>query len=186
MKRSKQSILSRAFIQFSLLVVVVLWIGYCMRIDESESDTKAVIEHPAQLAITGNAVNEYPDMKFGSDTRWEEYHTDSKKYSECPRFVGQGTIDKSDIDLIFFLTPEGQLMGRYHNHNGIGLDLNGYIEEATGDLKIHLGHDSERSQWVMSPIEEESTDTEFVYEGKWGKKGKPSKVTFILYNEEND
>lgn len=179
------SIILRASIQYVLLILALLWLGYFMQEDSSKPDLKSSTELPLRLTITGNAANDYPDLKFGSDISWERYYKNSKEYSSCPLFIGEGTINKYTIDFKFFLTPEGQLIGRYHNHNGIRLDFNGYIEKETGNLKVHLGHDHERSQWDMSPSIAESTETEFVYDGKWGKKGKPSKVTIRLYEKEN-
>lgn len=178
-----ESITLWASIQYALLILALLGVGYFMRENPSKSELESSTELPLQLTITGKAVNNYPDLKFGSDISWERFYNNSKEYSNCPLFIGEGTIDKHAIDFKFFLTPEGQLIGRYHNHNGIRLDFNGYIEKETGNLKVHLGHENERSQWDMSPSIEESSTTKFVYNGKWGKKGKPTKVTIKLINK---
>ncbi len=62
---------------------------------------------------------------------------------------------------------------RYYNENGIKLDMNGLIDY-NKDMVIRLGHGSETSYWILMH------QGHGRYVGTWGKKCKPSEVTFTF------
>ena len=87
-----ESITLWASIQYALLILALLGVGYLMRENPSKSELEYSTKLPLQLTITGKAVNNYPDLKFGSDISWERFYNNSKEYSNCPLFIGEGTI----------------------------------------------------------------------------------------------
>lgn len=93
-------------------------------------------------------------------------------------FNASGAIDGNSVRMRCWLTEDGEIHGRYTHENGTKLDANGYIKP-DGDLYIQLGHGSSKSEWRLSPVVSESG---LRYEGTWGRKNKPSYLTFYEYN----
>ncbi len=88
-----------------------------------------------------------------------------------------GAISSHNVTVRCWLTEEGEIHGRYHNDNGINLDLNGFIQ-SDGNLYIQLGHGSEKSEWRLHPVSDEISGT-YRYEGTWGKNNKSSYLVFF-------
>lgn len=130
------------------------------------------------LPVKGHAANAYPDYRLGADWEYEDRFENILSRASTRRFSGEGYISKSNIRIEGALLANGQLIGRYHNENGINLDLNGYVDSYTGELKIRLGHDSETSYWTLTPILRRGSD--YHYTGTWGKAKKPSDLTISL------
>lgn len=96
--------------------------------------------------------------------------------------IGRGMISHNDVSMKCFLTEDGELHGRYRNHTqGLDLDLNGYIQP-DGNLYIQLGHDSEKSEWRLHPVSDESPNT-YRYEGTWGTNDLWS---YVVFREDSD
>lgn len=91
---------------------------------------------------------------------------------------GEGEISHHDVTIRCILTENGELHGRYYNPNGITLDLNGYLR-VNGDLYIQLGHDSEKSEWILTFVGNDGRGG-CRYEGTWGKVHKPTSMTIRL------
>lgn len=172
------SIHIRAYLQYILLMCVIIGLGYYLRshdsghgsIDQTEANL------PSQLVVTGTPANTYTNKKLGSNKAWQKYLS-SDEAATLPLYNTEGTISKYDVTMQFIVTPDGSIIGRYHNANGTNLDVNGYIESPSGNLYIHLGHGSELSSCQFSLVESESSATAYVYQGTWGKKKKPAKLT---------
>lgn len=156
-------------------------------VSEDESEEKAAEKTPENrsytyssdaLPISGHAANKYPDYNLGYDWEYEEKFEDMLARPSTRRFVGEGYISKSNVSVEGVLLSNGQLIGRYHNENGINLDLNGYVDSYTGELKIKLGHKSETSYWTLAPMVKRGSDYHFT--GTWGKASKPSDLTISL------
>ena len=90
-------------------------------------------------------------------------------------FHATGAIDDSNVTMRCWLTEDGEIHGRYRHENGTTLDANGFIQP-DGDLYIQLGHGSSKSEWRLSPVGSESG---IRYEGTWGRRHKPSYITFF-------
>lgn len=135
------------------------------------------------LPFPGSPTLTYPDRRFGSDTAWEEeiIAMGGRENLESARRMinANGHIDSNSLDLSLVMLPGGQLIGRYHNENGVNLDVNGYVDN-TGTLHIHLGHGNQQSSWTLTPDYADVNDGIFHYSGEWGKKKFPSEMTFKL------
>ena len=90
-------------------------------------------------------------------------------------FHATGAIDDSNVTMRCWLTEDGEIHGRYRHENGTTLDANGFIQP-DGDLYIQLGHAGSKSEWRLSPVGSESG---IRYEGTWGRRHKPSYITFF-------
>ena len=90
-------------------------------------------------------------------------------------FHATGAIDDSNVTMRCWLTEDGEIHGRYRHENGTTLDANGFIQP-DGDLYIQLGHAGSKSEWRLSPVGSESG---IRYEGTWGRRHKPSYLTFL-------
>ena len=90
-------------------------------------------------------------------------------------FHATGAIDDSNVTMRCWLTEDGEIHGRYRHENGTTLDANGFIQP-DGDLYIQLGHAGSKSEWRLSPVPSESG---IRYEGTWGRRHKPSYITFF-------
>lgn len=88
----------------------------------------------------------------------------------------RGAIEGKDVEMRCWLTEEDEIHGVYRHENGTTLDANGYIK-SNGDLYIQLGHASEKSEWRLSPVSDEMSET-YRYEGTWGKRDKPFCLVF--------
>lgn len=176
----------RAALQYFILVALVFLLGVWLRAKANEEGSPKLQEAEAYclgLPFEGLSVEDYPDVKLGSTKAWNKYLKGLTPYDI--QFEGEGYINKNGINVKCVLLSNGQLVGRYHNANGTDLDLNGYIIPSTGELKIHLGHASNKtlSNWYLSPVESYPETGTFVYEGTWGKKKLPSKLIFKrIYN----
>lgn len=109
----------------------------------------------------------------------KEFYDSEIDYSSDLLLKGEGDIDGSSVWVDVFMTTDGQLYGRYQHENGTRLDLNGYVC-SDGSLYIQLGHESQKSEWRLSPS---GYDGNFHYQGSWGKKGKPSRMEFRVVRE---
>ena len=181
----------RAFSQFALLIAIIFGIGYFQGNHISlfgRSDSHSVkTETPAseetqltRLAATKSPAYDYPDMKFGSDEAWDDYLSSSRA-KNLKLYKGVGHIAGQDVSMVFGLRPDGTMIGRYRHSNGTQLDVNGYVS-SYGDLYIHLGHASERSNWHLEPTESKSTTDRYVYYGTWGRRNKPSRMAITPVN----
>lgn len=128
------------------------------------------------LPISGHAANKYPNYKIGSDYSYELDELADRSTSRILR--GEGYISDHSVAIKAVLLPNGTIVGRYHNENGINLDANGYVDSYTGEVKIKLGHGSETSYWTLHPSLR--TGAVYQYSGVWGKKNKPTEMTFEL------
>ena len=197
----------RAFSQFALLIAIIFGIGYFQgnhislfggsdshsvkteapASEKTETYTSTAEETPAseetqltRLAATKSPAYDYPDMKFGSDEAWDDYLSSSRA-KNLKLYKGVGHIAGQDVSMVFGLRPDGTMIGRYRHSNGTQLDVNGYVS-SYGDLYIHLGHASERSNWHLEPTESKSTTDRYVYDGTWGRRNKPSRMAITPVN----
>lgn len=176
----------KATFQYFLIVAIVFLVGVWMRAkagEERNLEKPSTETYTYGLPFKGVSIEEYPEVNLGSEKAWKKYLKNVT--SENIQFEGEGYIDNDKVSLNCVLLDNGQLIGRYHNYNGTNLDLNGYIVQESGKLKIHLGHSSNKtlSNWYLTPEVSESTNGTFVYEGTWGKKNLPSKLIFKqIYN----
>lgn len=173
----------RAALQYFVLVGVIVLLGAWLRARDNRQEIPDEIMYSPGLPFTGISVEDYPDVKLGSEKAWNKYVKDLSP--DDILFEGHGFLSKHDVSVNCVLLSNGQLIGRYHNSNGTNLDLNGYIIPATGELKIHLGHSYNKtlSNWSLSPVESNPEEGTFIYEGTWGKKNLPSQMTFKqIYN----
>lgn len=151
---------------------------------EVEEETKEADETPHRqytydsnaLPISGHAANKYPNYNIGSDYSYELDELASRDNVRVIR--GEGYISDHNVAVNGVLLPNGSIVGRYHNENGISLDVNGYVDSYTGDVKIRLGHGSETSYWTLHS--EFRRGSAYQYSGEWGKKNKPTSMTFVL------
>lgn len=118
----------------------------------------------------------FPEEFFGTDERWHAYK--STQSGGNMLLSGSGFISDNSIELECLLRPNGTVVGRYHNENGTNLDMNGMLSSGGDNLIINLGHDSNGtySQWRLYPVDYESEDGWYVFEGTWGKSNKPSRL----------
>lgn len=173
-----------AFIQCIIIICCVWfaanWIyGYDSKtVDENYVDKS----HMGLPVSSSDRVKDYPDYIFKSNKKWNVHKETLLASDACKRVDGIGKISKSSINLDCILTENGSILGRYHNENGINLDVNGYIEAETNQLKIKLGHESETSYLILSPIENEKSNQsdEYSYSGTWGKKQLPAEISFKI------
>lgn len=172
---STGKITGRAIFQYLLIVAIVFCLGLWAQ-EESEECNEKRSYNTQGLPITEYPAGEYPEIFLGSEEAWENHIAN---ISEPLLYVGEGKINNQPVTVKFVLQPNGTIVGRYHNTNGVDLDLNGFVETSSGNLNIHLGHASDRtlSNWKLTY---ESTDDALqVYEfsGVWGKKELPSQLT---------
>lgn len=170
----------RAFLQYFVLVALVFLLGVWLRAKASDEENRVKqdeVNFPG-LPFEGLSVEEYPDIKLGSKKAWNQYLKSITP--EDLKFEGQGFINNNDVTVNCVLLSNGQIVGRYQNANGTNLDLNGYIIPTSGELKIHLGHASNKtlSDWQLYPVESNPESGTYIYEGSWGKKNVPSKLIF--------
>lgn len=119
--------------------------------------------------------NELQVYRMGSDQKMEQiYQTSGSTHTPIQ---ATGMISDRNVVMVGWLEEDGKIHGRYHNENGINLDFNGYISP-DNSLYIQLGHDSEKSDWYLHPVASELPSDQCRYEGKWGKSGKYSYLTF--------
>lgn len=117
-------------------------------------------------------------IRYGSDQAY--YNTSGEWGSTSTPLRAQGYISRHSVDVICYITEDGELHGRYHNENGINLDFNGYLD-AVGDLIVQLGHGSEKSDWVLHYVKDGAeTPGAMRYEGTWGSNNKESALTFTI------
>lgn len=89
------------------------------------------------------------------------------------RISGSGIIRNNSVTTDFYIEPDGSIHGRYHNANGVSLDVNGYMDR-NGNIRLRLGHDAETSYWTLYHQEG------FRYTGYWGRQDVPSSITFRI------
>lgn len=160
----------------SIIVLLVFLLGLFLR--QREDKEEIADAQPTQLIADGPVfADSYPAHKFESDEKWESYITSLQDTSTVVLYRGEGKINDNDVAVKFALSPNGEMVGRYRHSNGTTLDLNGYIDSETGDLLVHLGHKKYQSDWKLTPDAENSTVSEYVYQGKWGSKQLPSTLT---------
>lgn len=141
------------------------------------ADSVAVVEEVVAvsegLPIYGYAANRYPNYKIGNRDILDVLPSGIDGHT----LTGSGYISQSSVSVNCVLLFNGQIVGRYHNTNGINLDVNGYVDSDTGTLHIKLGHDSEESLWTLYPDYSPDYDV-YVYTGVWGRSNKPSSMRF--------
>ncbi len=156
---------------------------------DEETDGTGIVEDntyattfngPSISNIADNIAPEYftyklETYKIGSDSRMEELFTETGSTNVPIQAIGM--IGNDNISMQGWITEDGTLHGRYHNENGVNLDFNGYIRP-DNSLYIQLGHDSQKSDWILEPVVSELPTGHYRYEGKWGKSQKDSYVTF--------
>lgn len=179
---TKSSINRRAGFQLLLLVAVVFGIGFYNRCKSNHSASYED-DHVA-LYASSDYANGYPDVYLGSDESWNDYRKSYLNYAGVIPVVGDGHINNMNVSVDCLLFPDGTIVGRYVNSKGISLDVNGYVESESGELRIHLGHASAStlSSWYLHSIEWESDNENYVYEGEWGKKRLSSRMVFRKLN----
>lgn len=136
-------------------------------VDESLLD---LVWNPQEIFESGAPLVNY---RIGNDYDKIFNETGSTHTS----FKGTGQIGDNSVSLKCWLTEDGELHGRYTHENGTKLDANGYIQ-AGGSLYIQLGHDSQKSEWILQPVSDEIPGT-YRYEGFWGRNRKPSYLVFV-------
>lgn len=120
---------------------------------------------------------ELQTYRMGSDRKMEQMFNETGS-TNVP-IEATGVISDHSLTLQGWITEDGTIHGRYHNENGINLDFNGYITRDNG-LYIQLGHDSEKSDWILHPVASELPQGYCRYEGKWGKSQKDSYLIFSV------
>ena len=88
---------------------------------------------------SSDRVSDYPNHTFKSDKAWN-----AKKNTFLSiggyKIEGSGRISDYSVKFECVVADNGSITGRYHNENGVNLDVNGYIDNETNQLKIRLGH----------------------------------------------
>lgn len=174
----------RAILQYCLVVAVVFFLGTWLRgkasAEEVAEETEKIFPG---LPIYGDAKNDYPEVKLGSKKALNKYIKESPTNDIV--LEGEGMISNHQVDVVCVLHPDGTVIGRYHNTNGTNLDLNGYIEPDSRNLKIHLGHEDNKtlSNWILSPQDCETGQSSYHYVGTWGRKNLPSELTLKIKND---
>lgn len=169
-----------------IIILGCVWFAahwlYDSKTDDVVGEVNAVVQNGLPFSASA-ALDDYPDYSFMADKKWSSRKTELLKVSGVRAIDSQGSIDGYPLILDCVLTPEGAVAGRYYNkYNGIHLNVNGYIESETAQLKIRLGHDSEISYLTLSPSGIESSDNDkiYKYDGAWGKKQLPAEMSFTL------
>lgn len=144
--------------------------------EPAEQPVRAYTYDSSALPISGHAANSYPDKRIGDD--WDYYSDDYLSRPGAKKISGEGYISKNSVAVEGVLLANGTIIGRYHNENGINLDMNGYVDSYTGDVKIKLGHNSETSYWTLHS--QMSRGNAYQYSGTWGKNDKPSEMVFYI------
>ncbi|MCH5241960.1 MAG: hypothetical protein J1F67_06005 [Muribaculaceae bacterium] len=173
-------VIRRANLQFFFVIVIVAALGIWQRMDAAKENSKSndVISQSIKgLPVKDNSMYEPTEYQFGSDKKWNNYK--KKIEAENVIYEGRGYISNHNVEVELFLTPQGQVAGRYHNENGTKLDLNGNVDASTGDLVIQLGHENNKTKsiWRLHPASTNIEDEIYEYDGTWGKKDLPSKLT---------
>ncbi len=123
------------------------------------------------------AYNSYPtevtDYSIGDNWGDSDAVLNARSRSGYKTFYGSGTISNHAVQVYGVIDNNGHVLGRYYNENGIKLDMNGLIDY-NKDMVIKLGHGSETSYWILMH------QGNGRYVGTWGKKCKPSEVTFTF------
>lgn len=171
-----RNVVSKVALQLTVLVLVVFGAGYCINAYKGAPSEAAVISE-YKLPIGGTPANTFPEKRFGSDRKFEKYLSGPEFKADDRLIDGQGKINKSNVEIHCVLKSNGQLIGRYRHENGTTLDVNGYIDSDTDELRIRLGHGRELSKWTLSPLKEKSSDNGFEYSGTWGKRNLESTMT---------
>ena len=167
--------------QLGLLVLIVFawayWMNnYHLPTDSTEEGKTAT--ETTKLPIGTETANTYPTMKFKSDSKWDKYLQSPEQTISGRQIEGHGNISGNDVSVNCLLSENGQLIGRYRHVNGTTLDVNGYIDSQTDILHIRLGHGNEQSELVLSPDDQDPTDSKYDYSGTWGKRHKPASFSF--------
>lgn len=132
-----------------------------------QSDFNSISES-ASLALLpkGDLSLNYSEKKIGSNFTVPAGYV---------RLSGNGDIDGYPITLKCYLTPTGEIYGRYKNVTyNVNLDVNGYVDNY-GGLHIQLGHNSETSHMEFDCTGGGYGTYEF--EGYWGNEAKHANLT---------
>ncbi len=159
-------------------------------VEADEAEVEEVVEEDYGYGNNGNVPSlvdiadhidpqyftyELTTYRMGSDKKMDQLYMETGS-TNVP-IEATGMISSHNISMKGWITEEGTIHGRYHNENGINLDFNGYIRR-DNSLYIQLGHDGEKSDWILYPVPSELPSGSYRYEGKWGKSQKDSFVTF--------
>lgn len=142
--------------------------------DNSFKTIPSTIPTPDGIAkfVEGFPTN-YSIRNLGKD--WIK--SDFVRGSDQPLY-GNGKLGHKAVKMVCVLSKDGYLYGRYYNIDGIELDVNGYLSQ-NGDIHIQLGHGSDASTLVVSPIAKVSpSETDYLYKGGWGKAQQPIELVF--------
>lgn len=134
------------------------------------------------LPIYGSAANYYPNYTIGTDSKW----VTKLPSSVSGYFIkGDGNIEGYPYDVDCLVLRNGQITGRYHNnYNGTKLDVNGYIDEYTGEIELRLGHGKSESEMTLEPVGERNGI--YNYKGYYhGSREKPTSISFWIGDDYN-
>ncbi|MDE6338241.1 MAG: hypothetical protein K2K97_00450 [Muribaculaceae bacterium] len=172
----------RVFLQLLILVGFVFGISYYINHRPPKNEAQEVVRTD-KLPLSVKAANTYPSMTFGSQKQWEKYLASKDKSIDGSLIEGYGSIGSYEVEFHCILAPNGQMVGRYNNKNGVSLDVNGYIDPATDKLYINLGHGNYLSKLTLIPDDSNGLDDQYIYSGVWGRKNVKSTITFSLVNK---
>lgn len=166
-----------------VVIISCVWLvpNWMDRYNSTDSEALVVVL-PGLPVPSSNRISDYPNYNFKSDKMWNSQKKSFLANDGYKLLDGEGRITNNSISLDCILTDDGSLFGRFHNSNGVKLDVNGYIDTETNQLKIKLGHDSDISFLNLSPTEDEESDGNILYQysGTWGKKMLPAEFSFKI------
>lgn len=169
-----------------LLIIGSVWIAANVFFDCHSNAGKGKSADATAMAtslpIVQSTYTDYPYYSFKSDKKWKKQKESLISEKNNTVIEGNGTLSHYNVSLDCVLTGDGAIIGRYHNENGISLDVNGFIVGDTRELKIRLGHGSETSYLSLSPVSDDKSieKNEYKYFGNWGKKKLPTEITFKI------
>lgn len=169
---------------------------------ESKGDDEAYAETGEELNLSAPRVEfwgldvrnlelDFPELFMAGsghkhDSEWPAFRQaqleigGAKEYHGSGRFLtNEGTWPDSDtytIDIV--VQSDGTLHGRYYGEYA-QLDVNGIVRQ-TGDVYMVFGHDNDntRSELHLHGVELRNGGNAYYMEGTWGKKDKPTRITF--------
>lgn len=176
-------VIRRANLQFIFVIVIVAAIGFWQRMDAAkensteEREERIVVESVQGLPVKDKSFYTPNEYSFGTDKQWN--FVKKQLEGEYGLYEGTGHINNNSVNVEFILLPNGEIMGRYHHENGTQLDLNGTVNASNGNLLVRLGHEKNKtlSVWRLKPTYTNADEEIYEYEGTWGKKELPSKLT---------